>query len=107
MKFLDIMEEESGCFFHCDCFVHRNKVHSFGDRVHDSHNSIMSGGFQEFDHRIDTECVPLFVQNGEWLELTNRRVLPRFCPEAEVTGTHILANIPRYLRPPVILGYQF
>jgi len=107
MKFPDIIEEESGCFFHCDCCVHQNKVHSFGDRVHDSHNGIMSGGLQEFDHRIDTERVPPFVWNREWLELANRRVSPRFCPEAEVTGTHILANIPRHLGPLVIPGYQF
>jgi len=67
----------------------------------------MSRGLQEFDHRIDTEHVPPFVWNGEWLELANRRVSPRFCPEAEVTGTYILANIPRHLGPLVIPGYQF
>ena len=107
MKFPDVMEEESGCSFYCDCCVCQNKVHSFGDRVHNSHDGIISGGLQEFDHEIDTEHVLLFVQNGEWLELANRRVLPRFRLEAEVVGTYILADVSRYLGPPVILGHQF
>jgi len=73
MKFLDVMEEESGCSFRCDHYMHQNKVHSFGDRVHDSHDGIMSRGLQEFDHEINTECVPPFVRNREQLELANRR----------------------------------
>jgi len=105
MEFPDVMEEESGCSFCCDRCVHRNEVHSFGDRIHDSHDSVMSRGLQEFDHKINTEHVPLFVWNGEWLELTNRRVSPRFHLEAEIAGTHILANVPRHLGPPVILGH--
>jgi len=105
IEFLDVMEEESGYSFYCDHCVHWNKVHSFGDRVHDSHNSVMSGELQEFDHKINTEYVPPFIWNGEWLELANRKVSPRFCPEAEVTGTHILADVPRHLRSPVILGH--
>jgi len=105
MEFPDVMEEESGCSFHCDYCVRRNKVHSFGDRVHDSHDGVMSGGLREFNHEIDTEYVPLFIWNGEQMELANKRVSPRFCLEAEVTGTHILANIPRHLGPPVILGH--
>jgi len=65
----------------------------------------MSGGLQEFDHKIDTEGVPLCVQNGERLELANRRMSPRFSPEAKIASTHILANVPGYLRPPVVLGH--
>jgi len=107
MEFLDIMEEESGCFFHCDCHVYRNKVHFFGDRVYDSHDSVIFRGLQEFDHKINTKYVLPFVWNGKRLELANRRVSPRFCLEAEITGTHILADIPRHLRPPVIPGHQF
>ena len=61
MKFPDVMEEESSCSFHCDCCVCQNKVYSFGDRVHNSHDGIMSGGLQEFDHEIDTKHVLLFV----------------------------------------------
>jgi len=67
----------------------------------------MSRGLWEFNHEINTEHVLLFVQNGEWLELANRRVSPRFCLEAEITDTHMLADIPRHLGPPVILGHQF
>jgi len=65
----------------------------------------MSRGLWEFDHKIDTERVPLFVWNREWLELTNRKVLLRFRLEAEIAGTHILADIPRHLGPPVVLGH--
>jgi len=62
----------------------------------------MSGGLREFDHKIDTEGVPLCVQNRERLELTNRRMSPRFSPEAKIASTHILADVPGHLRPPVV-----
>jgi len=35
MEFPDVMEEESGCSFHCDRCVHWNEVYSFGDSIHD------------------------------------------------------------------------
>jgi len=82
-------------------------VYSLGDGIYDSHDSIMSRGLWEFDHKIDTECIPLCVQNREQLKLANWRVLPGFCLEAEVIGTYILANISKHLRPPVVPGYQF
>jgi len=62
-------------------------VYSFVDRVHNSYDGVMSRGLQEFDHKIDTEHVPPFVWNREWLELANRRVSPRLRLEAEVAGT--------------------
>jgi len=34
-------------------------------------------------------------------------VLPEFCSEAEIAGTYILADVLRYLGPPVVLGHQF
>jgi len=105
MEFLDIMEEESSYFFCCDCCVYWNEVHSFGDRIHDSHDSVMSKGLWEFDHAIDTERILLCVWHGEWLQLANWRMLPRFHLEAEITGTYILTDVPRYLRPPIILGH--
>jgi len=101
------MEEESGCSFYCDCCVHWNKVHPFGDRIHDSHDGVMSGGLWEFDHEIDAERILPCVWYRKRLQLTNQRMLPRFRPEAEIAGTYILPDVPRYLRPPVILGHQF
>jgi len=82
-------------------------VYSLGDKIYDSHDSVMSGGLWEFNHEIDTKHIPLCVWNGKWLKLANWRVLPGFCPEAEITGTYILADIPRHLRPPVVPGHQF
>jgi len=82
-------------------------VYSLGDGIHDSHDGIMSGGLWEFNHKIDTEHIPSCVRNGEWLKLANWKVLPGFCLEAEIIGTYILADIPRHLRPPVVLGHQF
>jgi len=105
MEFPDIMEEEPGCSFHCDRHMHWNEVYSFGDSIHDRHNGVMSRGLWEFDHKIDTEGVPLCVRNGERLELANRRMSLRFCPEAEITSTHILADVPRHLGPPVVPGH--
>ena len=107
MEFLDIIEKEYGYSFCYDHYVRQNEVHSFGDRIYDSHDGIMSGGLREFNHKIDTECIPPFVWNRERLELANRRVLPRLYPEAEIAGTHVLANVPRHLGPLVILGHQF
>jgi len=105
MEFPDIIEEESGCSFHCDHRMHRNEVYSFGDSIHDCHDGIMSRGLWEFDHKINTEGIPPCIWNGEQLKLSNRRMSPRFHPEAEVASTHILANIPRHLGPPVVLGH--
>jgi len=80
-------------------------VYSFGDSIHDHYDSVMSGGLQEFNHKINTEYIPPCVWNREWLKLTNWRVSPRFCPEAEIADIYILANIPRHLEPPVVLEY--
>ena len=87
--------------------VHQNKVYSLGDRIYDSHDGVMSGGLWEFDHEIDTECISPYIWNGERLKFANRRVLPGFHLEAEITGAYILADIPRHLRPPVVLEHQF
>jgi len=65
----------------------------------------MSRGLQEFDHKINTEHIPLYIQNGEQLKLTNCRVSPRLSLEAEIAGTYILADIPRH--PLVVLRHQF
>jgi len=103
----DVVKKESGCSFRCDHRVHRNEVYSLGDGIYDSHDGVMSGGLWEFDHEIDTKCIPPCIQNGEQLKFANRRVSPGFRLEAEITGAYILANIPRYLRLPVVLGHQF
>ena len=107
MELPDVMKKESGRSFHCDCRVCRNKVYSLRDGVYYSYDGIMSGGLQEFDHEIDTECIPLCIWNEEWLKFANRRVLLGFRPEAEITGVHILTDIPRHMRPPVVLEHQF
>jgi len=65
MELSDMVKKESGCSFHCDRCVHRNEVYSLGDGIYDSHDSVMSGGLWEFDHEIDTERIPPFVQNRE------------------------------------------
>jgi len=105
MEFPDVMEEESGCSFRCDRRVHWNKMYSFEDSIHDRHDGVMSRGLWEFDHKINTEGIPPCIRNGERLKLANRRMSPRFCLEVEVASTHILANVPRHLGPPVVLGH--
>jgi len=105
MEFSDIMEEESGCSFRCNRRVRRNEVYSFGDSIHDCHDNVMSEGLWEFDHKIDAEGVPPCVRHRERLKLTNRRMLPRFRPEAKIASAHILADVPRHLGPPVVLGH--
>jgi len=71
VEFPDIVEEESGCSFCCDHYVHWNKVYSFEDGIHDSHDGVMSRGLWEFDHEINTERIPPYIQNEERLKLTN------------------------------------
>jgi len=105
MEFPDVVEKEPGCSFCCDRSMRQNKVHPFGDRVYNSHDDVMPEGLWEFDYKINTEHVPPFVQNGEQLELANRRMSPRFCPEAEIASTYILADVPRHLGPPVVLEH--
>jgi len=95
-----MVKKESSHSFHCDCCVRWNEVYSLGDGVYDSHDSIMSGGLQEFDHKIDTECIPSCIQDRERLKFANRRVSPGFRPETEIIG-----DIPRHLRPPVVPGH--
>ena len=102
-----MVKKESGCSFHCDRCVHRNKVYSLRDRIYNSHDNVMSGGLQKFNHKINTECIPLCIQNREQLKFTNWRVSPGFRLEVKITGAYILANIPRHLRPPVVLEHQF
>jgi len=67
----------------------------------------MSGGLWEFDHEIDAEHIPPCIQNREWLKLANWRVSPEFHLETKIAGTYILADVLRYLRPPVVPGHQF
>ena len=102
-----MVKKESGCSFHCDCCMCRNEVYSLGDGIYDSYNGVMSRGLWEFNHEIDTECIPLCIQNGEQLKFTNWRMSPGFRLEAEITGAYILADIPRHLRPPVVPEHQF
>jgi len=71
MEFPDIVEEESGCFFCCDCCMHRNEVYSFEDRIHDSYDSVIPEELWEFDHKINAERIPLFVWNKEQLKFAN------------------------------------
>jgi len=107
MELPDVVKKKFGRSFHCDHCVCQNKVYSLGDGIYNSHDSIMSRGLWEFNHKINTKCIPLCIRNGEQLKFANWRVSPEFHPEAEITGAYILANIPRHLRPPVVLGHQF
>jgi len=77
-----MVKKESGCSFRCNCCVCQNEVYSLGDGIHDGHDSVMSGGLQEFDHEINTERILPCIRNGERLELANWRVLPGFSLEA-------------------------
>ena len=103
----DVVKKESGRSFRCDHCVYRNEMYSLEDGIYDSHNSVMSRGLWEFDHEIDTECIPPCVWNREQLKFANWRVSPGFHLEVEITGAYILTNIPRHLRPPVVPGHQF
>ena len=71
VEFPNVIEEESGCFFCCDRHICWNEVYSFGDSIHNCYDGVMSRRLWEFDHKIDTECIPPCVWNGERLKLAN------------------------------------
>jgi len=105
IEFPNIIEKELGCSFCYDHHVCQNEVYSFGDSIHNCYDGVISGRLQEFDHKIDTERIPPCIQNREQLKLADWRVLPRFCPKTKITGTYILADVPRHLGPPVVLEH--
>ena len=74
------MEEEPGCSFRRDRRVRWNEVYSFGDSIHDRHDSVMSGRLREFDHKIDTEGVHRAsgTESG-WSSLTGLTWAPESC----------------------------
>ena len=61
MELLDVVKKESGYSFCCNRRVRQNEVYSLGDGIYDSHDGIMSRGLQEFDHEINTKCIPLCI----------------------------------------------
>jgi len=71
MEFPGVMEEKLGCSFRYDRRMCWNEVYSFGDSIHNHHDGVMSGGLQEFDYKINTECIPPCIQNEERLKLAN------------------------------------
>jgi len=105
MELPDMVKKESGCSFRCNRCVCRNEVYSLGDGIHDGHDGVISGRLREFDYKIDTEGVPPCIRNGERLELANKRMSPRFSLETKIASTHILADVPRHLGPPVVPGH--
>ena len=63
----------------------------------------MSGEGGEFHYEIYAKCVPSRVQNLERVQFAYQSLPHQFRPEAEVTGADVLSDVPRHLRPPVIL----
>ena len=107
VKLLDLMQEKSGCSFHCYHYVHWNKVYSFWHRVHYCHHYIMSGGEKEFYNKVHTKCVPSQVWNLKRVQFAYWSLPYWFCPDAEVTGADILSNVSRHLWLPVVPKDQF
>ena len=71
MELPDVVKKKSGCSFRCDRCVCQNEVYSLGDGIYDSHDGVMSRGLREFNHKVDTECISLCVQNKERLKFAN------------------------------------
>jgi len=75
MEFSDVMEEELGYSFHCDHRVHWNEVYSFGDNIHDHHDSVMFGGCKGDRSGRLQEIPQLIIIYEIWLQPTSRRFL--------------------------------
>jgi len=65
----------------------------------------MSGREGEFHNKVYTESVPSQVWDPERVQFTYQSLPYQFCSKAEVTGTDILSDVSRHLRPPVVPGY--
>jgi len=67
----------------------------------------MSGQLREFYYKVYAQSVPLYFLDRKRIEFTYWRMLHGLCPQAQVTCTDILSNVPRYLRLLVVPGYEF
>jgi len=65
----------------------------------------MSGGEGELYNKVHTKRIPSRVQDLERVQFAYWSLPYRFCSEAEVTGSDVLSDIPRHLRPPVVPRY--
>jgi len=66
----------------------------------------VSGGEGEFHYEIHTKRIPSQVRDLERVQFAYQSLPYWFYSKAEVTGADILPDIPRYLRSPVVPGYQ-
>jgi len=83
-----------------------NEVGVFADQVHYVHNRIIAVGLGKLNYEIYADGVPVSLGDGEGLELTHRLVPLCLCPDAYVTGLHILTYISGHLQPPVIVRHE-
>jgi hypothetical protein len=67
----------------------------------------MSLWFWKFHNEAYTCPIPTSLWDWKRFEFTHRQSLLCLCPEAEVAGFAILADVAGHLQPPVVAGYQF
>ena len=102
----DVLYEEAGCPSSSDCGERGHEVRSLRHLVYDYHNRIMACGLGELYDEVYADGVPRCVWDWVGVELSYR-VLPLcFSPEAEVTGSNILPDVPGHLWPPVAPRHQ-
>jgi len=63
----------------------------------------MSGREGEFYNKIYTKRVLSQVWDPERVQFTYQSLPYWFCSEAEITGADVMSDVPRHLRPPVVL----
>jgi hypothetical protein len=107
MEFPDVVPELLSRPFCCDSCVYRKKVSLFGERIYYHHDSVVAIRFQELNNEVYTYRMPSGVRRRQRLEVTGWQVFVGFCLQAEVTGSRVLAYVPRHLWPPIIAAHQF
>ena len=79
---------------------------SFGKRVDDYHDRIVTRGRGEFDYEVHTDVFPSFRRDWERMEFTCWLLTECLRPQTQVASTDILPYVPRHLRPPIVAGYH-
>jgi hypothetical protein len=78
----------------------------FAEGVDHYHDRVISVRLREFDYEIDTYGVPVGVRRRKRFEMAGWWSSQNLGTEAEITRRSVLTDVPRHMRPPVVLCNQ-
>jgi hypothetical protein len=75
---------------------------AFTDQVHNYHDGVIATRLWEFHNEIHAHDLPPFLWDWERLEFTGGSLVLNLGPEAWIASSHIAADVPGHVRPPVV-----